>query len=539
MSGELQRTVVRMASNYVGLFLGLMLSAWLPRLLFHGAEDGGLGLILMLGASIGVSAMLQNIVQQSIIRELSEAYHGSNNDRFILVYNSAMALSALVAILCLAGFAVLIAALSWFNIPPELLSAARWFTAAKAVQTSVVIILAAPFNMYLVSERMVAYNFWRITDRLSYVLAALLLLPWTGLLSNAQWIIAYGWWSSGLYILLLLIACGWMMAMDRRTLPRPWRATRQAARALASVGAWNAAVVTALGMHLRLDAIIINFTFGVAANTLFGLATIVVGWTRMVAAGISLGLEAATARLSIAVGEDSVRQLFYHTTRLSMMILAPTCLIVFLFCPSLVTLWMGDQIQDPQRMQSLVTLIRILVIGSALRGVTNGWTRMLYGAGHIRRYAWVMILGGVFNPVSAILLLLILPEAVRFYAPAWAFTASFVIFEGFILPVVVARCLDLSVWQVYQPMIRPLLITAVVSPITFADRLFEGPQLIELGVMLAVFGCVYALATWCFGFTAQERRRIFDAVQSRLGRAKTVQALAPDHAFTPEDDQPL
>lgn len=518
MVSEAKRGLIRMAANYTRLFGGLVLGLVLVRLLLRGVGNDGYGLIALLGSSVGLSAMLQEVVRRSMIRELSAAYHGGDDEHFRRMYNAALALSAGVAVLTVLAFGLLLALLPLLKIPDALLPAARWFVVAKAVELFFSIVNAAPFAMYLVVERMAAYNVWLLCRRAGYVAAAAWVVFATGSGSIATGIIVYGALSSGLVVGTALLATAWIMSRDRRLVPAPALVTREAIASITRVGGWYASVVLAMNLHLRLGALIMNLALGVFGNTIFGLAMTLTSYVRMLATGMTTGLDAVAGRLSTTADDSAVRRLVYHGTRLHGLVTFPALLIVVVLAQPLLELWVGARVEQPETtLPPTFVLVRILVLGTAVRSVSDGWITMLYGAGHIRRYAPAVIIGGVLDPLLAVVLLAVLPAHLRYTAVAWAFAAVMLVVHGVVIPWIGARTLRIGVLEMVSPLLRPLLMAAAGSPILLlAQRYITTWTFFDLLIVITLYGAACAVLTVVFVMNAGERKRVARAVAARL-----------------------
>lgn len=160
---------------------------------------------------------------------------------------------------------------------------------------------------------------------------------------------------------------------------------------------------------------------------------------------------------------------------------------------------------------------QILVLGFTARGISDGWIRLLYGAGHIRRYAPVVLAGGLLNPLLAVGLIYLLPGDWSFTGPAWSFTAIFLTFHALALPWVGARCLRVPYWHMFRPMRRPVAATALASPLlVFVPRLISPASPIGLLVNIGAFGAVYLALTPFVVLRPHERRRAWSLIRRCL-----------------------
>ena len=203
---EFRKAGIRIASNYVRLLAFICFGVALVPLLLRTVGQDAYGLIALLTSTAGFAIILEEIVGWSMIRELGAAHHSGDAKLFSVTYNSAVAVCAAAAVLTLVAFGVILAIVPILDIPHSLVSAARWFVVAKAAESAVMVLLAPQFNMYLATERMVAYNGWFILKRASHVIAAISLFWWVPP-DAASGLVRYGWLSSGMQITATVASC--------------------------------------------------------------------------------------------------------------------------------------------------------------------------------------------------------------------------------------------------------------------------------------------------------------------------------------------
>ena len=483
-----------------GLILGLLSVALLIRAV--GAE--GFGVVSLLGPTVGLSALLQDVVRETMIRELGVAYHSDDSQLLPRVYNACIRVCAGTAAVTLGLIICVVAMLPFFRIPAELLPAARYFFAAAGAQAVVAVLLAPAFNMYRVSERMVLANFWILLERAADVLAAIVV--YFVVAPVAQLVIIYGCVSYGIKLVIQLVACGSIIVADRRLVPRLGVATSEDYRQVVTGCGWNAAVEIAANLHLRVDAIIMNLCFGVFYNGIFGIAVRASSYVRMLAIGSTNGIDAVAARLTSRAKSVKLPLLTQYSTKLHAVVTFPAIVCVFLLAEPFVSLWVGDSLRDPQAVTRTVVLVRILLVGVAIRSIADGWQKLLYGAGFVRSYAIPVLIGGIANPVIALILLGLWPDRVGYTAVAWAYSISFTGVQLILFPIIVMRCIGCGFDQVISPIIRPMIISIVLSPVLMLFiRKVEVWTISWLALAACAYGGVYLCAMCLVGFTAAER----------------------------------
>ncbi|HVP73784.1 MAG TPA: hypothetical protein VMS30_08600, partial [Phycisphaerales bacterium] len=155
---ESRRAAARIAANYVRLIAGVALGLALVRLQLRTLGGEVVGLIALLVSTIGLASVIEEAIENSMVRELGTAHHSGDRARFAVVYNSALAVSTLAAGCVALVYAIILLVLPLLDVPLELLSAARWFIVAKMLESAIIVALAPANNMYLATERMIGFN---------------------------------------------------------------------------------------------------------------------------------------------------------------------------------------------------------------------------------------------------------------------------------------------------------------------------------------------------------------------------------------------
>lgn len=535
MPAELKTGVVRIVSNYARLLSTLVLGLAVVPLLLWWLGDEAFGIISLLGASVGIAALFRDLTHRSMIRELGASYHSGDPQRFLTTYNSAFLLSAAVAALTAASFLVLLAIFPVFKISPELREPARWFLIWQGTHAVLIVVLSPVFNMYLVQHRFLFYNSWYVLLRAGNLIAAALLAFILGIPGEPQSLAVYGFAWAMLDNAILVAAVLVLLAKDRRLLIRPRHMHRAALRPLLGTFGWNTGVQLSMASIERLPAFILNIMIGPIANTIWGIVYRLTSYVRMATIGVQFGADSVSARMSAAgdaAAAERVRSFMATQTRLNATVALPVGLALFALAKPALDVWVGGRVENPDAiLPPAILMTRILAVAIATRAVSEGWVVVLYGAGHVARYAPVIFAGGVLAPLLGIVLVWTLPEQHKVQGPALGFAIVVSSVYLLALPVVGARCVGQTYLQVLAPMSRPLLAATITAPVLWVGHLFplqlgHGPigQLLVPG---ATFGLLYGALAAAFVFSPRERERI-KALVFRRGIARPSSGAAAE-----------
>jgi O-antigen/teichoic acid export membrane protein len=542
MASEALRGAVRVSSNYARQLLSLLVSIAQVAILLSWIGEDGYGLAMLITSTVGIPILVDDVIRTSLIRELAQAHHSGEERYFRDIYNSAWVVTSVGAAVSAVLFAIMIAALGLFNIESQYLWAARWMLTAECIWTCVFILIAPATNMYLIREQFLVDNTWTMLRRLSYPLAALIGWKFAGIRGIDSGALFYVVLYNALNLVIILLGAGLVIGSSHRYLPVPWRATRPALREILSTFGWNSLVTIALNLYERLPALIVNHFFGLVGNAVYGIAIQFASYVRMLTMGLNFGLDAVAARItheSNQGGGIGLAQFTRTYTQLHAIAALPGAALLFLLMEPLVRLWIAGRVKNPEQMLPLVyAMVPILLVPVLVRAISDCWVRILYGAGYIKRLVPVVTIGGILNPIAAVVLYRLLPEPMRMNAPALAYAGVFTIFQVFLLPIVAARTLKLSVAELILPIWKPLVVTLICCPILIVGRSLLRPDSIpELAILGAAFGAAYMLLTAFFVLTRGELHRFRQAVRRRLGRRGNVElAIAMSSQSRPGTD---
>lgn len=518
MASELKRGTIRVLSNYMRLGTLLVLGILFVPIFITGVGSEAFGLFGLLGSTMGFAEMCKSIVRSSMNRELGAAYNSADPEDFQNAYNAAIALTAILAAITALFFTALWFILPLLTITPELFNAARWLLVTQGCYSTLVVLLGPQFNMYLVSERLVLYNTWSTVSRAADIVTAIILFLVLGIRDPATGLTLFAIAASATSIAVLLLAVTLMFRMEPRLKPDFSRVSSENIRQILPTAWWNTLVVTGTNLHIRVDQIIMNLFFGLPGNAIWTLAVKLTSYVRMIAFGGTDGLDVVSARLSSSDKGMTVQQLMHHATRMHSALALPAGLVVFLLAEPLMTHWVSRAIDAPEAISGAVALAQILVIGMTARGISDCWTRILYGAGYVSRYGPLVIAGGITNPLLALGLIWLLPESIEYKGPAIAFATIFAIVHFVIIPLVAARCLSISAGQIFSSLARPAIAAAASSVVLVTSKIvFSQLTLLVLFVTLAIFATLHAGLCWYFVLDQPERKRLSNILENRVG----------------------
>ena len=506
---EKKKGLYRISTNYGRLMATMAMGIATVPLQIKWLGMDGFGLLGLVGSSVGIGTMLQDMVRSSMVRELGAAWHDRDNGKFKQSYAAAFKVCTVVAILTAIIFGVIIAVIPLLNIREEWIRPAQWITGCEGIATFLIVLLAPTINMLIVREQFFWHNVWTVVRRSAYLIATIvpfLILDVTNIPSGLT--------MYGTIVLFVNIACtllliGGVVLIDRRMTPVFRGSTPETIKKVLGTFGWNSSVVLAMNLHERIANFIMNIFFGLWGNAVFSLALRMVSYIRMATLGLTFGLDSVSARISSTGDESSLHNMFRHSTRMLSFVAFPAMVVVFVLAEPLLRMWVGRSIDNPTEvLPPAEILVKLMVIGLTCRAISDGWMKLFYGAGFIRKYAPYVLAGGIFNPILSIAFIFFLPKDTSFTGAAIAYSSVFLVVHMFIMPKVTAPKVGLRCRTIIAPMFRPFMIAVAIAPTLLVGKYFiNGEGMNWTGVLVGVglYGFLYVLASWFFMLSKQER----------------------------------
>jgi len=511
---ETKRGLIRIASNYARLFSTLILGLfWVP-LLLRCVEDEAFGLVAFLGTNAGMADRIRDIINRSMVRELGIAYHSEEPKNFLRTFNCALAVCLCAAALTILLHLVLMAFLPLFPVSETLLFAGCCFIAAKGIESSIAVILAPVFNIYMIDERMPTYNFLLVAIRSANILAAgtvIFLFPLSELSSAADIsrnVIVYGFLSAGLSTAVLVLSVLNLVIRDKRLRPRFSLVNWKGIKSIVATGGWNTGIVFSTGSFVPIAGLYMYGLLGSLGGRVFGIAMPLTYYVRILATGMATGLDAVSVRVSSGKSDISLKQLVQNSARLNGFVIFPSILFICIFAEVIVQIWVGQNLDSVQDIQMIASVVRAMALGSVAMGIADAWIPTMYGAGHINKIAPMVLLGLFVYAVLMPFAIWLAPESWEYLAPALFSSLAITVFMLFGIAIAVSRILKMSLPQTLMPLGRPLSAALAALPVLLPYLLWvDHWTLAKLIAAMLSYSVLYIVLSWYVTFHRDERER--------------------------------
>jgi len=529
MASELRQHAIRIGSNYVQLIGGFVIGIAMVPILLRVMGQDGFGMIGLLGGTTGILLILREAINKSLTPELGSAYH-KGEEAFREQYASAITLSAVVAVVIFLLFLCLIFVLPALNIPDALMGAAKWIVVIQAFEVLFRVALAAPHNLLLVQERFIALNCANLCRKIANLTAGLTLLFVQHTISVSESLVLYTLLISGQYILIQLVVVTYVCWGNSNAIPRLRLTTRVGMLRILHTAKWNVCVACAQTLHLRIDMVLMSVLFGITAAAVMTVGVRLTGYMRQLVYGFTIGLDAVAVRISHHGGDEAMRSLTHHVTRIHAVVVAPAATFLIVFAEPIIRVWVtGSLAENPDAfIRDTAIVIQALTVGFASRAVSDSWMQLMYGAGHVRRYAPMILTGAILNPVLGIGLYFVLPEPIRIISIAAGTSAVFFTIHFIGLPIVLRRTVGVPLRDAFQPLFLPvaLAMASLPVPLVFMFKI-DVWNILWLGAAVVSYGVVYGGLCLSFAMDRAERSLFVNALRRRLPPALGGRRVQP------------
>ncbi|MBT4584744.1 MAG: polysaccharide biosynthesis protein [Phycisphaerae bacterium] len=522
---EKKKGVHRIVTNYGRLIATMAMGIATVPLQISWIGMDGFGLLGLVGSSVGIGGMLQDMTRSSMVRELGSAWHKKDDDLFKETYAASFKVSLIVTALTAIVFGAIISIIPLLQIKEEWVTPAQWITACEGLATCVIVLFSPTINLLIVREQFFWHNAWTVIRRSAFLIATI--IPYLIMQVHD---VPKGLYIYGTILLIINTASTLLLVVgttctDKRFIPTIKGSTPMAMKRVVGTFGWNSSVVLAVNLQERIAAFIMNIFFGLWGNAIFSLALRLVSYIRMTTLGLTFGLDSVSVRLSSDEDKSSLQNMFRHTTRMLSFVAFPSMVVVFVLAEPLIRIWVGRSVTNPSELlPPSELLVKIMVLGLTCRAISDGWMKLFYGAGHIHKYAPYVLIGGLCNPILSILCIKLMPESSNYAGAAIAYSTIFLVVHMFIMPKVTSGEVNLSLRIILAPLLRPLFISLALTPVLFIGYFISDTSLmgwVELLISVSVYGVLYGIASWWFILSKRERKGLIrlttQAVTSTAG----------------------
>ena len=458
---QIHTQIKRIASNYIRMAITFVFGIWLLRLLLQFG-DGVYAAVALTGSSIGIAEILKEMIRGATIPALGISYHGSRRSEFKQVYSSTILLSVAAALFSAMVLGLFVVFIGYFNIADNLEDATIFYILTRMVFIFVAISVSPILNMLPITDKMVSYNIWLIIERSGEVISALVVTYLLVTNSDAEELLKFSFLSASFMTLAVCLAAAYTIHLNSDFRPTLKFASLDKLKSIAKTIGWNGAAVVSVNLYLRFDLLLINIFYGIQATVVFGLASQLAAYTRILTMGLVTGLDAVvtqnTAREKNEFNKATI-QLSKNILSLQTLILGFVVLVIFYHSREVVNFLFADRINDTSSIPEIILCFQLLMVGMFARSLSEGWMSILAGSGKIKEYAIPVFFGSLLNPVIVVVIASLASESAGLPLIAVTFLGLNIIFHMIVLPKIMAREFSTTLGHLLSPLVIPVCLT--------------------------------------------------------------------------------
>jgi O-antigen/teichoic acid export membrane protein len=531
-SARRRRTSTRLllfaGSSWARIFATFLVTVYLTRLLMGELGAVLAGLFYMFSFMTRFIVPLRGALSQVMTREAAAALTAGDRERVRRVFSNAVVLSgalSLVALLAMGSLAPFVAQI--FEVPDRFVEFCQIAVVCEALIAASVLFFNPWVNMYLATQRIVAENVARTTERLLDLFAAMLafwVLPGLGVFAGVHIFVLFVVMRMVLRVsqqFVRAVIIHWLVSSARVRLAM---VNRKEMREIGAVGGWSLSNAAANMSFYAADQPFVNVFFGPVYNAIFAIVTRLQGMGQLLGGNLSFGVQAMAADYHELGKHELNRRILLTSMRLTSTISAMCTAGVVLLCVPIVDVWLGSVLRADEELMAAMPYERVLylIAGFTTVLIPSVWfsqamltsTKVLYGMGLIRRYSPQML-------IAACAKLLLAWVGLRFFGagPMWIVWSTVIAqvwcfgyaFPALITEVFSMRHRDLFMEVYGRPLMAIALPTAGLYTIT---RLVNDWDLARLLLAIMVGGVLFVPGFYLIALDGHERARLTELIVS-------------------------
>lgn len=509
--------------------VGLVL---MPVLIEHLGVDL-FGLFLLVSLTVAAADPIETTLRRALTRELTLAVSSGDPARLRKTFTNSVVLAALGSLITysISAALVFIAPLVFRKVAPGNMPLLQIAVACEGLVIGTMTLLAPWRNLYIAQQRIVNDNISQTIGRALDLVAAVI----------AFWVIR-----SDPFLAFVLTRTAirlWQFSFRSAVIHfqtpaarfRPSLVDRSLIKEMAGIGGWSMGNQIASLCLYAFDHFILAAFKGAVFNGLYGLIMQILGYSRMLGAFMTTGVDVLAADLQHHGHHRRLGPLLLRVTAHTFAITGFCGAVAATFAGPLIQVWLGKQLADDHALLQVMTYdqavrfaslyIAVMIPGFVLSETHLASSAVLYGMGLIKRYAPVLIAVSVVRVIVAIGLMAAgLPPI----ALAWCSMVFFFIAFGAFFPWLTASVAGAPfqrvLWTVYlRPTLSFIPVVAVGYALARAGEPWTGlrhaPKLALCG---AAIGLTWLPFAYFLVLSGEERSRIGGVLRRVVARVRPV-----------------
>ena len=494
------RIATNVASNWTGFAVNAAVALVLTPIILRELGEARYGIWILTSSIIGYYGILDLGFRAGVNQFLTRSLAVPDFERASNVISTAFVALSLLGI-GMAGISVVAASLvpRIFDLPTNTEQEAFWCILIIGMTAAIQCFLSPFSAVFVAKQRFDLSNLISVSTRLLTAIGIFIALKrGYGLIGIS---LATGIGAILDYVIRWIVACRLVPALQVSR----HRSNLAQLREIGSFGIWNFLITVSDFIFLHVQPLLIAAFMPIAAVGHYALAAGL--WYQINALFLPVGqvLYPSAAELDVRGETDLTKRLYSDGTRFMLLIVWPIVMIAFFWSEDFYRLWIGEQYLSGDPFTSVASLLRIMLIATALGYVSNVAAQILLGAGHIRSLSLLKIFGAAIT----LGLSLILIENYGLVGIAASIVVSAILADFVGITLVLQRKMALHCMLFIRPTWIRLTAIGLLLGTAFHGIRHMGPADTWLALIMhgALAGICTLIAVLSVGITTKERHR--------------------------------
>lgn len=476
------------AWNWVALAFGYAVTFFLTPFVVHRLGATIYGVWVLVVSLTSYMALLDLGLRGAVTRFVARYYEQGDDDGSCRVVTAALRFRVwigLAAVAIAVGLSVVIS--RFFNIPAEVQVAARWAVILTGMNLALTLIFGVFGGVLVGLHRFDIINAVTITQTsLRAVGVVWLLRAGKGILALAAWELVVATACNAVLVVLCLRAYPRL----RVSLTAP---TKGVLRELWGYSFYVILLSIFGQITYHMDNLVVGKMISVAAVAYFAIGSSFIEYMRQIVGSITMTFMPLAGRFDAVGQHEQLRRLLLLGTRVSVLVVWPVQVALFLRGETFLRLWMGEEYAViASRVLQILLLSQVFsVANSASLNVAFGMAR------HKRVTLW-----SGCEAAANLTLSIVLAKMIGLYGVAWGTVIPSLVVNVLLWPGYICRTVQVPVGHyLWQSWARPALaLVPYALVLAWTDRQWNPQGLLEfflqIGAVLPIYGLAVLISFW-------------------------------------------
>jgi O-antigen/teichoic acid export membrane protein len=218
-------------------------------------------------------------------------------------------------------------------------------------------------------------------------------------------------------------------------------------------------------------------------------------------------IKPAVSDLDARNDQARVREIAFLTQKYSLLLIIPSGCFLVAMGREFLTIWVGDQFQDPAVINEMAVILAILTVAHCFMLAQHSNFLVLVGRGEHRIFGVFTALMALLCVSASIVSVKVLQWGLR--GVAWSSFLPLVLISGVILPIYFNWKMRVSTQESVREVWQPALLGSVPAVICICLWKYLAPpgSWLEIAGVVAAAMALTGVGGWCFSLTDIERKR--------------------------------